>query len=590
VSGREHARARDPRAVDDAARKADEPAGLLALQQAAGNDAIARLLAEPGEPMAAEVRKGHEAVRVHRGDAAAAAAAGFDALAFASGRDIVLGADAPGPTTPGGRALLEHELAHVEQQDRAPTGDRPLLGRSGDAWETAADTGAAAPAGPAPLVQRQVHPPHARGFTGEQNMGFTQYRWEDGWAIVRGPSGSSAAAHGVTTAGEDGLAYNVRSGILRIADNKSFLRAGNVSSASAITTNLEQNLDTMVAAVEEMSIEQFPYRQEVLRLLRQTRAAVRAGTPLPGRVQLVVHGESGASTGVTARLEELGVEFIAQPRPVIPTNVRAAPAPPPIVEEGGQLAMSFTRNMPKSTANAATAAVEGEAAVGATSVAQGELQLGKVAAAELGGAETGAAAGWRFAGAAKSIGTGLAFAGVLAVIGYFAAKYENKRMRQDIADLTPEIEERLQKLAGTAEAQQRALKGRSGLWVQVTYAIKGTGGVTGGGMAAYDAYGTVVLDSVELATYPLESSYGSMGMPQMAGLDGVTWNTTTMVTTSSPIVYRPDDLTTDEIQARIESNERDASGKVSEGALAALWSERDALFAELKRRRGTVVP
>ena len=46
----------------------------------------------------------------------------------------------------------------------------------------------------------------------------------------------------------------------------------------------------------------------------------------------------------------------------------------------------------------------------------------------------------------------------------------------------------------------------------------------------------------------------------------------------------------DEIEARIKSNEADASGKVSEGALVALWNERNALLAERKRRLGLVVP
>ncbi|PWS35860.1 hypothetical protein DFH01_20035 [Falsiroseomonas bella] len=55
-------------------------------------------------------------VRLHRDAAAADAARDIGAQAFASGRHIAFGAGAYRPDTPGGLALVAHELAHVLQQ------------------------------------------------------------------------------------------------------------------------------------------------------------------------------------------------------------------------------------------------------------------------------------------------------------------------------------------------------------------------------------------------------------------------------------------------------------------------------------------
>lgn len=81
-------------------------------------------------------------VRVHSGEQAAALASAVGALAFASGRDIVLGDEAPGEGTPAETRLLAHELTHVIQQGAAP----PLAGTH--------HTEFAPPTGQ--LVQRQV--------------------------------------------------------------------------------------------------------------------------------------------------------------------------------------------------------------------------------------------------------------------------------------------------------------------------------------------------------------------------------------------------------------------------------------------------
>jgi hypothetical protein len=151
----------------------------------------------------------------------------------------------------------------------------------------------------------QMDPRHARGFGGEQGTGFSNYRKEDGWAFIEGPSGSQG--HSVVGSGFDGMAYNARLDLLDLIDNKSLARAGNVSSATAIdpAKNLAQNLDDAIARVTAM--QDVPNRIRVLELLRAKRAALAAGTPGPSQVRLVVTHVGGQTTGVSAPLAARGV-------------------------------------------------------------------------------------------------------------------------------------------------------------------------------------------------------------------------------------------------------------------------------------------
>jgi len=163
-------------------------------------------------------------------------------------------------------------------------------------------------------------------------MGFQLYRREDGWATVRGPSG--AAGHAVTSGGEDGLFYNVRTGELHIVDNKSYARAGNVGSATAIdpSRNLLQNLDTMIGDVDSRSSRDLPMRQDVLRRLRQTRAVVaqalatNSSLRLPARVSLIVSNVGGRSTGVSQALAAASVRLVDQAQPIPPRAGTAVPS------------------------------------------------------------------------------------------------------------------------------------------------------------------------------------------------------------------------------------------------------------------------
>src|SRR5262245_7496061 len=122
-------------------------------------------------------------------------------------------------------------------------------------------------------------PSHARGYLGEQSMGF--FLGQSGYFFVEGPGGS--AGHGVTAAGFDGVAFNPKSGHLIIYDNKAHNRV-TISSAPAIDPqrNLRQNLDGLIQRVEGMS--HMPNQAEILDLLNQSRSAIQNGKALPKNV------------------------------------------------------------------------------------------------------------------------------------------------------------------------------------------------------------------------------------------------------------------------------------------------------------------
>lgn len=117
---------------------------LLDLQQAAGNQAVGRLIQAKlateggGEPLPEatrayfEPRLGHDFgdVRVHTDNRAAESAQAIGAIAFTTGQDIVFGPGQYEPSTPKGKRLLAHELTHVVQQAGDTQGNLPDIQRA----------------------------------------------------------------------------------------------------------------------------------------------------------------------------------------------------------------------------------------------------------------------------------------------------------------------------------------------------------------------------------------------------------------------------------------------------------------------------
>lgn len=268
------------------------------------------------KPLGAAANRGLLTTKLLLGRAEAGAAmAESTALGGAASRtSMVLAesrlASAAAPRTAAqSAARLETQSAAVPSLPSTTTaGARPALPTAPTVTQPLADVATTATAVTSQVATQQavqMDPRHARGYAGEQSMGFNLYPAEQGWMFIEGPSG--AVGHGVTTSGFDGLAYNPRLDILDIVDNKSLRRAGNVSSATAIdpAKNLGQNLDAAIQRVQQMT--DLPHQARILQLLRDTRQALTTGVPRPSQVRLVVTHQGGRTTGVSSTLSGRGL-------------------------------------------------------------------------------------------------------------------------------------------------------------------------------------------------------------------------------------------------------------------------------------------
>jgi hypothetical protein len=123
------------------------PAGVAALQRAAGNAGTAALMEEerspvhdavssggaplePGLRVDMENRFGQDFgdVRIHNDDAAHSSAKSVNAQAYTVGSDIVFQRDRYDPASDAGRHMLAHELTHVVQQRNGPVDGTPAGG------------------------------------------------------------------------------------------------------------------------------------------------------------------------------------------------------------------------------------------------------------------------------------------------------------------------------------------------------------------------------------------------------------------------------------------------------------------------------
>jgi hypothetical protein len=155
-----------------------------------------------------------------------------------------------------------------------------------------------------PEQDRPLTPAHAGGAMGELDAAF--YLGQRGFHIFLGPGG--VGGHQLTAHGFDIVAFNPQTGELWIVDNKASGGTSTVQSASAITTNLAQNIERAIRDIQRQPAS--PHRQRVLDLLRASQRAIRSGGTLPRRVSLVVTNAGGYHSGVSARLRRLGIRFV----------------------------------------------------------------------------------------------------------------------------------------------------------------------------------------------------------------------------------------------------------------------------------------
>jgi hypothetical protein len=131
-------------------------AAPMSLQRALGNRATGRLLrpeigvseanGPEGAPLPPPLRekfsrlldKPLDGVRLHVGDASAAAADALDARAYTVGQDIHFGRGEYAPASPAGERLIAHEVAHAVQQSRAAGPREATVSRAEDPSEVEA--------------------------------------------------------------------------------------------------------------------------------------------------------------------------------------------------------------------------------------------------------------------------------------------------------------------------------------------------------------------------------------------------------------------------------------------------------------------
>lgn len=145
---------------------------------------------------------------------------------------------------------------------------------------------------------------------GEQGAAFSQYSWENGWALLEGPSGS--AGHAWNEPGFDGVAFRVLESDpleIHIIDNKA-LSARTVSSATALDVNLLENLSRLESHVRGAHFDDVPRIAQVRVALSRALGHLRAGRPLPENVRLNITTFGGRSVRLSRRLFNLGIRML----------------------------------------------------------------------------------------------------------------------------------------------------------------------------------------------------------------------------------------------------------------------------------------
>ena len=159
---------------------------------------------------------------------------------------------------------------------------------------------------PSPQVVTRLN--QVRCSIGEQGVAFDGYPHSRGWAFIDGPSG--AGGHAWNRPGFDGVAFRFDGPFeMEIIDNKAFASTADISSASAITRNLQTNLTDLSVQIADPVYDSVPRIADVRSSVANARTALQNGTPLPPEIRLVVTNFGGRSQGISPALQLLGIIF-----------------------------------------------------------------------------------------------------------------------------------------------------------------------------------------------------------------------------------------------------------------------------------------
>jgi RHS repeat-associated protein len=143
--------------------------------------------------------------------------------------------------------------------------------------------------------------------------------YETSTRLMRGNLGEKQAAEALAERGLQIVQYKpsilgtnqggidivaVQDGVAYLIDNKAVARAGNISSVSALTTNLDQNLNSVLSELTTTlaSPSTIPEQRQVLQTALDS---INNGT-----FRLAVTNANSNATGVTQKLADQGIEFI----------------------------------------------------------------------------------------------------------------------------------------------------------------------------------------------------------------------------------------------------------------------------------------
>jgi hypothetical protein len=176
----------------------------------------------------------------------------------------------------------------------------------------------------------------ARTVYSETTMAFTVARQESGMILLSGPSGSGGGGHAYNQGGFDGVAYPAAGPFRLLFPDEKVLKAENVGSASALTTNWVQNVEDLRNQFSSPHYGAVPRINEVRKVLDTAVSNGRAGLPPPAEVGRMItrYGEPVATTPRLAqRLASGTSSALPQEVPRVPVLAPETVSGAPAVEE-----------------------------------------------------------------------------------------------------------------------------------------------------------------------------------------------------------------------------------------------------------------
>lgn len=264
---------------------------------------VHEVLSSPGQPLDAASRAYFEPrfaydfgrVRVHADSKAAESARAVNALAYATGRNVVFGSGQYSPTSTDGRRLLAHELAHVVQQATA----QPLASR----LQREPDQKPKQEQKPEQAAEKKPKPRKdvvllGEGWTGGRELSAVL---ASGGTVYRVDSVEEAAKTLAKIDGPIGTLYfvthSLNSGALKFGKDEGFIKAADI--ASKLKGSLPAEDSPQTVDFRGCSVGSSPKAMEDI------RTALGAQSVVAGNCYAVIDLSTPIKMGDTNHLQEI---------------------------------------------------------------------------------------------------------------------------------------------------------------------------------------------------------------------------------------------------------------------------------------------